>query len=94
MEASRLRQRLKKWWALKPSPLTRSEAAEVIENFLEGRGGPYDWDDFCTFPIVEIRNWMPFALDAWGFRKNSRLSTKVGTAVKLASRSYVSTCTT
>jgi hypothetical protein len=36
---------------------TRSEAAEQIANFLEGKGGNWDWDDFislrCDDPFIE-----------------------------------------
>jgi hypothetical protein len=28
--------------------MTRQEAATVIERFLDGGGGPYDWDDFTS----------------------------------------------
>ena len=32
---------------------TRNEVAEFIENFLDGKGGPYDWDDFISIPISD-----------------------------------------
>jgi hypothetical protein len=28
--------------------LTRAEAADVIESFVEGKGGSWDWDDFIS----------------------------------------------
>jgi len=33
-----------------PDP-PREDLAKRIEDFLEGRGGPHDWDDFTTFPL-------------------------------------------
>ena len=35
--------------------LTREEVATTIENFLEGLGGKYDWDDFISFGITDPR---------------------------------------
>ena len=31
--------------------LSREEAALAIGDFIEGRGGPHDWDDFISIPI-------------------------------------------
>ena len=31
--------------------LTRSEVATIIESFLSGDCGPWDWDDFISVPI-------------------------------------------
>lgn len=31
--------------------LSRKEAALAIGDFIEGRGGPHDWDDFISIPI-------------------------------------------
>jgi hypothetical protein len=36
-----------------PHNYTKLEVAEVIDDFLNGRGGPYDFDDFCTFTITD-----------------------------------------
>jgi len=30
---------------------TRDEVADYIENFLNGNGGPWDWDDFTSVRI-------------------------------------------
>ena len=32
---------------------TREDIAHVIESFLDGTCGPYDWDDFCTFSLTD-----------------------------------------
>jgi hypothetical protein len=32
---------------------TKEEVANIIEDFLEGKGRDWDWDDFCTFPIAD-----------------------------------------
>jgi hypothetical protein len=29
----------------------REEVAQIIEDFLNGTGGRWDWDDFCSSPI-------------------------------------------
>ena len=33
------------------SKLTPEQVADYIENFLDGKGGPWDWDDFISFAI-------------------------------------------
>ena len=33
--------------------LSRTEAAQAIEDFLAGRGGAHDWDDFISIPISD-----------------------------------------
>ena len=33
--------------------LSIGEVIWEIEKFLNGTGGAYDWDDFCTFPIPD-----------------------------------------
>jgi hypothetical protein len=38
----------------KPTHYTRGEVADIIEAFIVGTGKPYDWDDFCTFPIDDL----------------------------------------
>jgi hypothetical protein len=30
---------------------TPAEVARIIEGFIEGTCGPYDWDDFISFPL-------------------------------------------
>ena len=30
---------------------TCTEVAEIIERFVEGTCGPWDWDDFISFPL-------------------------------------------
>lgn len=35
----------------KPHNLTKDEVANEIEAFLNGTGGAYDWDGFCTFKL-------------------------------------------
>ena len=32
---------------------TKEEVIVVIENFISGAGGTWDWDDFISFPIDE-----------------------------------------
>ena len=32
---------------------TRLEVATILENFVEGRGGPRDWDDFIFLTIED-----------------------------------------
>ncbi len=31
--------------------LSKADVARVIVNFLEGTGGPWDWDDFISIPL-------------------------------------------
>ena len=35
--------------------LTASEVAAYLRNFLDGRGGEWDWDDFTSVPIADAR---------------------------------------
>ena len=35
--------------------MTREEVATTIENFLDGLGERWDWDDFISFPITDPR---------------------------------------
>lgn len=35
----------------KPFHRSKSEVAKYIEDFLIGKGEPYDWDDFISIPI-------------------------------------------
>ena len=35
-----------------PDP-SRAEIAKTITDFIEGRGGEYDWDDFTTYPLKD-----------------------------------------
>ena len=37
----------------RPHDLTREDVANEIEKFLKAEGGRFDWDDFCTFRIVD-----------------------------------------
>jgi hypothetical protein len=32
---------------------TKLEVASIIEQFLDGTGGDWDWDDFCSFGIAD-----------------------------------------
>ena len=32
---------------------TRKEVARIIEQFLDGTGGKWDWDNFCSIEIVD-----------------------------------------
>ena len=32
---------------------TKAEVADIIERFLDGRGGEWDWDDFLSIPIAD-----------------------------------------
>ncbi len=36
-----------------PISATSEEVATSIENFVEGRGGDHDWDDFLHFPLTD-----------------------------------------
>jgi hypothetical protein len=36
-----------------PNPRTKSEVASIIEQFLDGTCGEWDWDDFCSFSIAD-----------------------------------------
>jgi hypothetical protein len=29
------------------------EVADIIERFVDGGGGQWDWDDFCSTPIAD-----------------------------------------
>jgi hypothetical protein len=33
---------------------TREDVARSIENFVNGRGGPWDWDDFISCRIADV----------------------------------------
>jgi len=33
--------------------LSRQDVVQIIDHFLSGKGGPYDWDDFLTLPISD-----------------------------------------
>lgn len=59
--------RLRTWWSsleslllrglwrvsqvLKRPDMSRDEVAQCIQDFLDGTGGPGDWDDFTSFQI-------------------------------------------
>jgi hypothetical protein len=32
---------------------TKAEVADIIERFLNGGGGGWDWDDFLSIPIAD-----------------------------------------
>jgi hypothetical protein len=32
---------------------TKQEVADIVEDFVEGTGGPWDWDDFMSFAIED-----------------------------------------
>jgi hypothetical protein len=32
---------------------TKAEVADIIERFLNGGGGEWDWDDFLSIPIAD-----------------------------------------
>jgi len=36
-----------------PIQRTKSEVASIIEQFLDGTGGKWDWDDFCSLSIAD-----------------------------------------
>jgi len=36
-----------------PVQRTKPEVASIIEQFLDGTGGKWDWDDFCSFSIAD-----------------------------------------
>jgi hypothetical protein len=45
---------LQKWLARRAGPrMSRAAVASTIESFLEGAGGPWDWDEFLSVPIGE-----------------------------------------
>ena len=33
--------------------LSKDEVADAIQDFLDGKGGAYDWDDFISIPISD-----------------------------------------
>jgi hypothetical protein len=33
--------------------MTRAEVANTIQQFLDGTGGQWDWDDFCSTRIAD-----------------------------------------
>ena len=33
--------------------LTREEVAQILQNFLDGTGGDWDWDDFASAITIE-----------------------------------------
>jgi hypothetical protein len=37
----------------RPKKRTPAEVAGFIRDFLEGRGGEWDWDDFTSVPLVD-----------------------------------------
>ncbi len=40
------------WWnKSKKDPWTREELADLIEKFLDGTGGQWDWDDFTSIKL-------------------------------------------
>jgi len=41
------------WLTKKTNKWTREEVATAIEDFVEGRGKPWDWDDFTSCPIAD-----------------------------------------
>lgn len=44
------------WWTQRrPLRRTKKDVERTLEDFLKGQGGPYDWDDFLTFPIADPR---------------------------------------
>jgi hypothetical protein len=62
------------WSRVKRRKLNAGEVARILEDFLEGTGGPWDWDDFTSGmslddpELEEIRNrctglWAEFPSD-------------------------------
>lgn len=41
------------WTRNHPKKTSKNDAISIIENFLNNSEGPYDWDDFLTFPIED-----------------------------------------
>ena len=33
--------------------LNKKQAAEIIKDFIDGKGGKWDWDDFISIPIKD-----------------------------------------
>lgn len=58
----------------KPADLTASDVALYLDDFLHGRGKPFDWDDFTNITLADpaldnIREqaaFVPLPLDASG----------------------------
>lgn len=49
-----------KRWVDRQPDLTPDQVADLIEKFVDGIGGPYDWDDYISIPsripaLEEIR---------------------------------------
>ena len=52
MLIARLQQLRKMLWGRFEQKWTKAEVADLIERFVDGRTGPYDWDDFESVPIT------------------------------------------
>jgi len=44
---------VKRMYPFKGLEYTRGEVADIIENFLDGRGGEWDWDEFTSISIKD-----------------------------------------
>ena len=45
---------LQRWFGLKSTvDLTPSDVASYLDDFINERGGAWDWDDFTTIPISD-----------------------------------------
>ena len=38
---------------MKKVRLTREQVAQILDDFVSGKGGRWDWDDFISFPIED-----------------------------------------
>ena len=38
---------------MKKTGMSRAEAADTIERFVDGICRKWEWDDFCSFPIID-----------------------------------------
>ncbi len=49
-------QHLRRMWAARmfTKDRSREEVATYIENFVNGSGGDWDWDDFISVPILDV----------------------------------------
>lgn len=71
----------------KPADLTASDVAIYLDDFLQDRGKPFDWDDFTSIPLADpelddIREqaaFVPLPIDASGRARLLSLLDKVRT---------------
>jgi len=58
------------WSRVKRRKLNAGEVAHILEAFLEGRGGPWDWDDFTSGKSLDD-------LELEAIRKRCRIANEI-----------------